>query len=337
VKLSKERIYEQKGENIIVIIGMILIVVLAFAIFGWTSIKTWISSPIIWKGQDSLEVHYLGTVPNDELGEEYNIFLGIVNNTGEEIDVYDIIFEVDDIKFDYPSHSNSDIAAHGVTNATILITTSEDPSWGVTKVTEKTLEKLINSKELDSINVSCQIKSLKSYGKTLVNNTGIYKDIIIVILSLFMGVIGFFGNIKKQWLRIVLKLFAIPAVLVIIAFLILMAYTAYSNSPEGRAAAEESQRKQEAAQKAKAANEYKSAAHTKAAALARGDYKGAAYAQERMDKSAADMISGSNSDKVAYKSAAHTKAAATARGDYRGAAYAQAEMDKKMADILKNK
>ncbi|MBQ5816506.1 MAG: hypothetical protein IIW33_03475, partial [Oscillospiraceae bacterium] len=87
----------------------------------------------------------------------------------------------------------------------------------------------------------------------------------------------------------------------------------------------------------KAANEYKSAAHTKAAALARGDYKGAAYAQEKMDKSAADMISSGGSDTVAYKSAAHTKAAATARGDYKTAAYAQAEMDKKMADILKDK
>ena len=56
-----------------------------------------------------------------------------------------------------------------------------------------------------------------------------------------------------------------------------------------------------------------------------------------MDKSAADMIVGCSSDKVAYKNAAHTKAATIAQGDYKGAAYAQAEMDKKMADILKNK
>lgn len=337
MKLSKERISEQKGENIIVVISMIVIVVLAFVIFGWSSIKSWLSTPLIWKGQDSLEVYYFGTLPSNDSNEDYNIFLGISNNTNEEIDEYDITFNVEGIEFDYPSYSNSDISAYGITDATISITTSEYPSWGETRVSERTLEELLNSEGTDNVEVSCRIKSLKSHGETLVNNTGIYKDIIIVIMSLFIGIIGFFGNVKNQWLRILLKLIAIPAVIVIIAFLLLMAAVAYSNSPEGRAAAEESKRKQEAAQKAKAANEYKSASHAKAAAIARGDYKGAAYAQERMDKSAADMIVGSSSDKVAYKSAAHTKAAATARGDHKTAAYAQAEMDKKMADILKNK
>lgn len=337
MKLSKEKISEQKSENIIIIISMVAIVILAFVIFGWSSIKSWLSSPLIWRGQDSLEVHYFGTLPSDKSGEDYNIFLGITNNTKKEIDEYDISFNIEGIEFDYPSYSNSDISAYGVTDATLSITTSEYPSFSETKVPEKTLEKLINSEGLDSVKVSCRIKSLKSHGDSLVNNTGIYKDILVVIISLFMGIIGFFGDIKKQWLRILLKLFAIPAVVVIIAFLLLMAYASYGNSPEGKAALEESRKKQEAQQKAKAANEYKSAAHTRAAALARGDYKGAAYAQEKMDKSAVDMISSGGSNNVAYKSAAHTKAAATARGDYKTAAYAQAEMDKKMADILKGK
>lgn len=37
-------------------------------------------------------------------------------------------------------------------------------------------------------------------------------------------------------------------------------------------------------------NAYNSAAHTRAAAMARGDYKGAAYAQEQMDKEMADIL-----------------------------------------------
>lgn len=37
-------------------------------------------------------------------------------------------------------------------------------------------------------------------------------------------------------------------------------------------------------------NAYNSAAHTRAAAMARGDYKGAAYAQAEMDKEMADIL-----------------------------------------------
>lgn len=337
MKLSKERIGEQKSENIIVVICMIAIVVLAFVVFGWSSIKSWLSTPLIWRGQDSLEVYYFGTFPKNNSHEDYEIFLGISNNTNKEINGYDITFNVEGVKFDYLSYSNPDISVYGITDAIISITTSECPSWGETKISEITLEKLLNSKETEDVKVSCRIKNLRSQGETLVNNTGIYKDIIIVIISLFIGLIGFFGNVKKQWLRILLKLFAIPAVIFIIALILLMAALAYSNSPGGKVAMEESKKRQGAAQRAKASNEYKSASHAKAAAIARGDNKGAAYAQEQMDKSLANMIIDSGSDKVAYKNAAHTKAASIARGDNKGAAYAQEQMDKIIADILKNK
>lgn len=137
MKLSKERIGEQKNENIIVIICMIAIVVLTFVIFGWASIKSWLSTPLIWKGQDSLEVHYFGTLPNKNSNENYNIFLGISNNTNEDIDDYDITFNVEGVEFDYPSYSNSDISAYGITDVTIPITINEYPSWGETTVSEK--------------------------------------------------------------------------------------------------------------------------------------------------------------------------------------------------------
>ena len=337
MKLSKERIGEQKNENIIVIICMIAIVVLTFVIFGWASIKSWLSTPLIWKGQDSLEVHYFGTLPNKNSNENYNIFLGISNNTNEDIDDYDITFNVEGVEFDYPSYSNSDISAYGITDVTIPITINEYPSWGETTVSEKILEKLTNSGQWDNIKASCKIKSLKSHGETIVNNTGLWKDIIIIIISLCLGIIGFLGNIEKQWLRVIFKLCALPAVLVIIAGALLLYAVAYASSPEGQAALAKSRKKEEERQRNKAANDYKSAAHTKAACEARGDYKGAAYAQEQMDKSRATMITGSVSSHNAYNSAAHTRAAAMARGDYKGAAYAQAEMDKEMADILKNK
>lgn len=337
MKLSKEKFFEQKNENIIVAVCMLIIVVIIFAVFGWTSIKAWLSEPIIWKGQDSIECHYFGTLPSNNSETDYEICLGIVNNTGKEIDEYDISINIEDIEFDSFGSNKPDISAYGVTDLTLKITTDKHSGLRAETVSEKTVEKLLNNFGDENIDISCRIKSLQSDGETIVNNTGIYKDIIIVLISLFMGLIGFFGNIEIQWIRIIMKLLAVPAVLVVIVFLFFIKASAYANSPEGRAAAEQNRRQQEETKKREAAHEYKSAAQTKAAAIARGDYKGAAYAQERMDKSAADMLGGSGAQKNEYKSAAHKKAAASVRGDYKTAAYAQAEMDKKMADIINSR
>lgn len=337
MKLSKERFFEQKNENIIVAVCMLIIVVVIFAVFGWTSIKAWLSEPLIWKGQDSIECHYFGTLPSNNSETDYEICLGIVNNTGKEIDEYDISINIEDIEFDSFGSNKPDISAYGVTDLTLKITTDKHSGLREETVSEKTIEKLLNNFGDENIDISYRIKSLQSDGETIVNNTGIYKDIIIVLISLFMGLIGFFGNIEIQWLRIIMKLLAVPAVLVVIVFLFFIKASAYANAPEGRAAAEQNRRQQEETKKREAAHEYKSAAQTKAAAIARGDYKGAAYAQERMDKSAADMLGGSGAQKNEYKSAAHKKAAASVRGDYKTAAYAQAEMDKKMADIINSR
>lgn len=337
MKLSKEIFFEQKNENIIVAVCMLIIVVVIFAVFGWTSIKAWLSEPLIWKGQDSIECHYFGTVQQNYSDEDYDVFLGFVNNTGKEIDEYDISINVEGIEFDYLGSYKPDISAYGVTDLTLTITTDETPGLREETVSAKTLEKLLGNFGDENIDISCRIKSLKSDGETIVNNTGIYKDIIIVLISLFTGLIGFFGNIEIQWLRLIMKLLAIPAVIVLIVFLFFIYVGVYSNSPEGKAAEAESRRKAAEAQKQKATNEYKSAARTKAAAIARGDYKGAAYAQERMDKSAADMIGGNGTLRSDYKSAAHRKAAASLRGDYKTAALVQNEMDRKMADIINSR
>lgn len=347
MKFSKERIKEQKAENMIVLLTMILALVFIFVIFGWSAIKTWISSPLFWKGQDKLDVSYISTVADTDSTEDYVLFLGIKNNTDKKIDEYDITIKVEGVTLTYDSdtyhhtgysyYADNSISAIGRTTVGFTITTSKYPGLRETTVSTDTLNKLLHNKRPDSIDVSYKIKCLKSDGKSIVNNTGIIKNCIIILLSFGFGIFGFMGNIDKKWLRLLFKFLSLPAIIIIAALLILTAVAAYSASPEGQAAAEANRQKFEQEQKAKAAREYKSAAHTKAACIARGDYKGAAYAQERMDKSKADMISVSGSNKTAYKSAAHTKAACVARGDHKGAAYAQAKMDKEMADILKNK
>ena len=163
------------------------------------------------------------------------------------------------------------------------------------------------------------------FGDMGMNNT-----LLIVGVSLLFGIFGFFGSINNKGLRILFKLLATPAVIFIVVVLFLLALLASSNTPEAKA-------RQESLEKAKAADAYKSAARRKANAVAKGDYKGAAYAQQQMDESMADMISASNADKMAYKSAAHNKASAVVRGNRNAAAYAQSRMDEKMADILKKK
>lgn len=113
------------------------------------------------------------------------------------------------------------------------------------------MEKLTNSGQWDNIKASCKIKSLKSHGETIVNNTGLWKDIIIIIISLCLGIIGFLGNIEKQWLRVIFKLCAIPAVLVIIAGALLIYAVAYASSPEGQAALAKAERKRKSAKEIK--------------------------------------------------------------------------------------
>lgn len=90
MKLSRDRISEQKSENILVVVTMIVIVIFTFTLFGWSSMESWLTTPLIWKGQDSLTIYYIGTLPDNKSNEAYNIFLEIANNTNKDIETYRI-------------------------------------------------------------------------------------------------------------------------------------------------------------------------------------------------------------------------------------------------------
>ena len=327
---STEKLYEQKSENIIVVIAMIAIVILTFVFFGWNTIKSWISAPLIWKDQDSLDVYYLATLPSNESEEDYNIFLEIGNNTNEEIDYYEISFEIEGMEFNYPSFSNDNISAYGLTDVVLSVTTSKDPGFNETKVPQDKLSKLINAKQ-ENVDISCKIKKLESIeGETIVNNTGIFKNIIIIIISLLFGAFGFFGNISVAWLRILLKLLALPAILFAIIALILIAVFANGGSSDSRVDANDAAKK-------RAAKNYKREANLKAEAFAHGTRRDAAFAQARMDKHMADMIGGSSSVKNEYKRQAQLKAGFIAHGNQKEAAKCQAAMDRLMAQMINDK
>lgn len=86
-----------------------------------------------------------------------------------------------------------------------------------------------------------------------------------------------------------MKFMALPAILFVIVLAFLLAAAAYSNSEEGKAAAEKSRQEYESQQRNKAEQAYRSQKHIRDACLERGDIKGAGYAQKEMDKLAAKL------------------------------------------------
>lgn len=290
MKLSKSRIVEQKSENIVVVVSMVAILILLFIVVGWSGIKTWLTTPLIWRGQDSLSVHCYGVVPVWNTDADYKLYLGLENHTDKEIDDYDMRFLIGDDEIKYTSLFNDEISAYGMTDVTLEITTDGSANYGQSEVSQATLEML---KDPSDDLVDCRIIKLESNGDTVVNNNGLLKVILTIVLSLALGIIGFFGSVDKQWVRILLKVCALP--IVIVCLLLVAAFYAvnYANSPEGQAAAEKGKQEYAARKKSEAQRKYDHAAHTKAACEARGDYKGAAYAQETMDRQMAEILKNS--------------------------------------------
>ncbi len=338
---SKSYVSEQKTENVFVIASMVLIVVLAFIFFGWSGISSFLSSPLIWKGQDSLEIHYMTTI-EDKHYNEYDINVAVVNNTKEAIENYTFILniageeiEVDEYSAETDNVYDTGISAFSVTTLKIPVYAEDfGGSLRSTKISKEALEELLANQKLDSLDVSWRIIELSSDGEELVKNTGTVKNIVIVAVSFIFGILGFFGGIRVTALRVIFKMLGIFAVLFVVFLIVFFAVIRYTTSAEGQAAQEKLRQEQDKMKKQKAAIEYKNAAQAKANAT---NARTAAYAQERMDRSMADMISGNPTATNAYKSAAHTKSVATAAGNHKLAAQAQAQMDKNMADILKDK
>lgn len=103
-----------------------------------------------------------------------------------------------------------------------------------------------------------------------------------------------------------------------------------SNSTDSKAAANDAAKK-------KAAENYKREANLKAGAVAHGNQREAAFAQARMDKSMADMVSGDLSTRNEYSRQAQLKAGHIAHGNTEEAAKCQARMDRLMADMISKK
>ncbi len=315
-----------KKENVIVAIIMVVIV-LFFGIFiGVEPIKEWLNEPIIWKKIDYIEITpiRIEEVQTDKLKVE----LLIVNKSDIDISSYDFIaiFNGNEFKID----SSFDYEIHNQTYQTFKKSISLSTKSAL--ISKDTYNKLLHTpiNEIDFDYKTVYLEGTKANGRDFkFKNNGTVKIILILGLSAVLGFLGL-DEARKPWLRIILKVCGLPAILFVV---IILAVIAIGGS--GKGTGDTGSRDAE--------NRYKRAANLKAGAIKHGNRADAARAQAQMDSAMADMIGASSNNsgmrqaQERYKRAANLKAGATMHGNKADAARAQAEMDKAMADMIKNK
>lgn len=317
-----------KKENIIVFAIMALIVIITLVTIGLDPIKHWLAEPIIWKDADFLNIYLVDKV--QENTDELTLLFAVSNASADELDEYEFKFQINSVYFDINSYNQKPIGAHDIITIEKRITADDfASSASILTVDQSTFEYIKNSAP-EQIDFSYKIKDLKSNGDTIIKNNGVAKTILLLIISSVIGIIGFSGIIKPAWLRIIFKICALPAIIILLLQSLALVIFGKGNVQNTTASDRAKQR---------AAQNYKRQAQLKANALQSGRYEDAARTQGQMDKSMADMISsGSSTAKNNYKMHATWKANAEMRGNKKDAARAQAMMDKDLADLItKNK
>lgn len=315
-----------KKENIVVFAIMALIVIITLVTIGLDPIKHWLTEPIIWKNADFLNIYLVDKV-QESTDDELTLLFAASNASADELDEYEFEFQINSVYFDINSYDQKNIGAHDIITIEKRITADDFASGAsILTVDQSTFEDIKNSAP-EQIDFSYKIKELKSNGYTIIKNNGVAKTILLLILSAVIGIIGFSSIIKPAWLRIIFKICALPAIIILLLLSIALAIFGKGSVPNTTASDGAKQR---------AAQNYKRQAQLKANALQSGRYEDAARAQGQMDKSMADMISSSSSTakKNNYKMHATWKANAEMRGNKKDAAKAQAMMDKDLADLI---
>lgn len=322
------------AENITVVVIVVAILIGLFCFIGYDNIKEWLSTPFVWKEPDFLQIEFVDAI--EEKNDKKLLFL--VYNTSEHlIDNYrfQVVTDTEVLEFDSLNAStvisnsltsySGDIEANGFT--TLSYTCS---SYNRLKQKYEYFDSL-DSQEIEKLQI--RIVRLKSRTETLISNNGWLKIIAILAVSILAGVLVLKDIVKVTWLRIIMKIMCVPAILIILAVgIVLLAGGDKESSARARASSDKQTRE-------RAAANYKRAANLKAGALAHGDTQGAARAQAEMDRAMADMVTGNaqSGAKANYKREAQLRAGAQIQGNQKEAAKAQSHMDKYMADMIKNK
>lgn len=322
------------AENITVVVIVVAILIGLFCFIGYDNIKEWLSTPFVWKKPDFLHIEFVDAL--EEKNDKKILFL-IYNTSEHLIDYYrfQVVTDMGVVEFNslnastvldggFTSGSN-DIAANGFT--TLSYTCSRYN--GLSEAYE--YFKKLNSNDIEKLQY--RIVRLESRTETLISNNGWLKIIAILAVSILAGVLVLNDIVKVTWLRIIMKIMCVPAILIILAVgIVLLAGGDKESSARARASSDKQTRE-------RAAANYKRAANLKAGALAHGDTQGAARAQAEMDRAMADMVTGNaqSGAKANYKREAQLRAGAQIQGNQKEAVKAQSRMDRHLADMIRDK
>lgn len=309
----------KKNENLLVGIVSVAVIILMLIVFGYDNIKFWLSTPIVWKAPDHIE---LNVIPGEKLESTDSLKVKFIvsNNSAEKIKDFEIFVYGGHKKLELNGFMNPDIDSYD--SIIIEETIGSDGDY------KGLYKKLSRQSDGTLPELKYHVKRLDYDNGETFKQTGIVKIIIIMGLSLAAGILLIGEFVNEPRLKLVLKFLCVPAIVLIFAVILFLAIA-------GRGGGSSSS--SDSAKQA-AARDYKRYAGYRANAMARGNQRDAAFAQAQMDKAMADMMTGSKSSdaKKAFKREANLRAGAAAHGNTAEAARAEARMAGHFADMMKD-
>lgn len=267
------------------------------------------------------------------------LFFYIENSAFQTIKEYEFLIYIEGVEIEIDSIFHHDnIGPYDTIIEEVTVTKDTYASYSEIKVDELTYEKILGT-NIEDLNTVTRMVYLQGEDGVLVNNDGWTKwakIILILAVSMLAGILVINKAVKVTWIRLILKLLCIPAIIIILVFcMVFLAGGDRKSSESARARSSDDQYRS-------AKQRYDRAAKLKSGAIMTGNTHSAAKAQQEMDWAMADMITAKGSRSSAEKSAAAKykrqatlKAGATITGQPSDAARAQSEMDKAMADMIR--
>ena len=307
-----------KGENFLVALIAIGLIVFALVKFGYNNSKEWLLSPIVWKDPEG---YTISLVDKEDSLVHMKLTFIISNDTGSDISRGEFYAIVDG---NYLRFTSDAIKPYSWAKADVYIADSGSAGRFCKAVYGKQIEEIDPEYHVSYLMNEDELRD----GDYSFKANRWLKPVLLLVFSALFCFLGISGIVKFQPLRIILKVAGVPMLLIVIIILA---------GASGKGAAETSQTGDPGLKdrQRRASEEYKRQAGFKAAAEQRGDRAGAARAQREMDKAMADMVGGNSKAAQRYKQYAGYKAGASMTGRTADAARAQVQTDKAMADMIR--
>ena len=303
-----------KQENVIVGAAAAALITVLLALVGWEQLSYWFTTPFVWKNTDKLSVY---VYEKEDDGDSLTIRALARNNTDVRFANYKLDFCVGGAGF---TSNQRRLFSEEALEFTFRKERDKGLYHAAREMSASELERCFHIREIYDID-----------GEKVFRQGGAFKVIVFLAISAVAGLFVASGEIRPQWLRMLLKLICVPSLVLVSAVFLIFAFAGSSKSASPSSSSDDGARRE-------AGKRYKEATSHKAGAAMHGRTADAARAQGQMDRAFADMIAANNSQaKKEYQRWAQHKANAEMHGNKRDAAFAQQQMDRYMADMLQGK